>query len=46
LGAPDVIFIVVDDAVQVQVAVLDSGTHGDSEEVGVVGVEVVVVSFK
>jgi hypothetical protein len=37
---------VVDDAVQVQVAVLDSSTGGDSEEVGIVGVEVVMVSFK
>jgi hypothetical protein len=45
LGVPDVVLIVVDDAVQVQVAVLDSGADGDGEEVGVVGAEVVMVSF-
>jgi hypothetical protein len=41
-----VVFVVLDDAVQVWVAVLDSGAGGDSEEVGVLGAEVVVASFK
>jgi hypothetical protein len=41
-----VVLVVVDDAVQVRVAVLDSSADGDGEEVGVLGAEVVVVSFK
>jgi hypothetical protein len=41
-----VVLVVVDDAVQVRVAVLDSGTHRDGEDVWVLGAEVVVVSFK
>jgi hypothetical protein len=45
LRVPDVVLVVVDDAVQVRVVVLDSGADGDGEEVGVVGAEVVVVSF-
>jgi hypothetical protein len=45
LGAPDVVLVVVDNAVQVRVAVLDSGADGDGEEVGILGAEVVVASF-
>jgi hypothetical protein len=41
-----VVFVTLDDAVQVRVVVLDSGAGGSSKEVGVLGAEVVVVSFK
>jgi hypothetical protein len=46
LWDPDVILIAVNNCVQMGVSVLDGGTHGDSKEVGVVGMEVVMSFFK
>jgi hypothetical protein len=46
LWAPDLVLVAVDDSVQMGVSVLDGGIHGDSKEVRVVGMEVVVSFFK